>query len=54
MKLIFLDIDGVLVTTNVLTPSDKYFGRTFDKIYVQNLYEAIRGTEIKAYLESLP
>ena len=52
MKLIFLDIDGVLVTTNSLIPSDKYFGHTFDKSCVQNLIEIIRVTGAKIVISS--
>ncbi|MBA2939980.1 hypothetical protein HZF08_16840 [Paenibacillus sp. CGMCC 1.16610] len=52
MKLIFLDIDGVLVTTNSLTPSDKYFGHTFDKTCVQNLNEILNFTGAKIVISS--
>ncbi|NQX65653.1 hypothetical protein HQN90_05880 [Paenibacillus alba] len=52
MKLIFLDIDGVLVTTNSLIPSDKYFAHTFDKTCVQNLIEILNATGAKVVISS--
>jgi hydroxymethylpyrimidine pyrophosphatase-like HAD family hydrolase len=52
LKLIFLDIDGVLVTTNSLIPSDKYFGHTFDKNCVQNLIEILDATGAKVVISS--
>ncbi len=32
MKLIFLDIDGVLVTSRHMVQSKKYFGHEFDPV----------------------
>lgn len=52
MKLIFLDIDGVLVTTNSMIPSDKYFGHTFDKTCVQNLIQILNVTGAKIVISS--
>jgi hypothetical protein len=52
LKLIFLDIDGVLVTTNSLIPSDKYFGHTFDKTCVRNLIEILNATGAKVVISS--
>lgn len=44
MKLIFIDIDGVLVTENGLKPSDRYFGPPFNADCAQRLVEAIAAT----------
>ncbi|MDQ0878919.1 hypothetical protein QFZ77_007578 [Paenibacillus sp. V4I3] len=52
LKLIFLDIDGVLVTTNSLIPSDKYFGHTFDQNCVQYLKEILKVTGAKIVISS--
>ncbi|MDU0204361.1 MULTISPECIES: HAD domain-containing protein [Paenibacillus] len=52
LKVIFLNIDGVLVTTNSLTPSGKYFGHTFDKTCVQNLIEILNATGAKNIISS--
>jgi hypothetical protein len=52
MKLIFLDIDGVLVTSNSLIPSNQYFGHTFDKTCVQNLVEILNATGAKVVISS--
>lgn len=59
MKLIFLDIDGVLNTTDHLTSliserkeiSDK-FGHLFDPLAVQNLEEIVRRTGAKVVISS--
>jgi hypothetical protein len=59
MKLIFLDIDGVLNTMDHLTsliskgetPSDKY-GHLFDPVAVANLEEIIRRTGAKVVISS--
>lgn len=44
MKVIFLDIDGVMVTTRHLVQSKKYFGHEFDPVCVSNLKEALKST----------
>lgn len=52
MKLIFLDIDGVLVTSNSLIPSDKYFGHTFDPNCVRKFIEILTATKAKIVISS--
>ncbi|CAH1232557.1 hypothetical protein PAECIP111891_07042 [Paenibacillus allorhizoplanae] len=52
MKIIFLDIDGVLVTTNSLIPSDKYFGNKFDPISVRYLIDILNATDAKIVISS--
>lgn len=49
MKLIFLDIDGVLVTTGSLMAGNEY---KFDKVCVKNLLEIITITGAKIVISS--
>jgi len=49
MKLIFLDIDGVLVTTKSLLAGNEY---RFDKECVENLFEIITKTGAKIVISS--
>jgi hypothetical protein len=49
MKLIFLDIDGVLVTTKSLMAGNEY---RFDKECIKNLLEIITVTEAKIVISS--
>lgn len=52
MKLIFLDIDGVLVTSRHMVQSKKYFGHEFDPECVRNLQEVLEITEAKIVVSS--
>ncbi|MFD0675603.1 MULTISPECIES: HAD domain-containing protein [unclassified Paenibacillus] len=45
MKVIFLDIDGVMVTSRHLIQSSKYFGYEFDPECIINLREILDRTE---------
>ncbi|MCM3268818.1 HAD domain-containing protein [Paenibacillus elgii] len=52
MKIIFLDIDGVLVTSRHMVQSKKYFGHEFDPECVRNLQEILEKTEAKIVVSS--
>ena len=52
MKLIFLDIDGVLVTSRHLIQSNKYFGFEFDPECIKNLLDILEKTEAQIVVSS--
>lgn len=52
MKIIFLDIDGVLVTSRHMVQSKKYFGHEFDPECVRSLQEILEKTEAKIVVSS--
>lgn len=52
MKIIFLDIDGVMVTTRSMIPSDKYFGHQFDPSCVQHLNKIVAITHANVVISS--
>ncbi|KEQ25877.1 HAD domain-containing protein [Paenibacillus tyrfis] len=52
MKIIFLDIDGVLVTSRHMVQSKKYFGHEFDPECVRNLQEILEITKAKIVISS--
>ncbi|OXM82509.1 HAD domain-containing protein [Paenibacillus rigui] len=52
MKVIFLDIDGVLVTSRHLIQSSKYFGYEFDPECIVNLQEILDRTNAKIVVSS--
>lgn len=52
MKIIFLDIDGVMVTSRHMLQSKKYFGHEFDPACVRSLQEILERTEAKIVVSS--
>ncbi|QQE81212.1 HAD domain-containing protein [Alicyclobacillus sp. SO9] len=52
MKVIFLDIDGVLVTSRHFVQSQKYFGHEFDPVCVENLKLILSQTNAKIVVSS--
>jgi hypothetical protein len=52
MKLLFLDIDGVLVTDTHLVRSTTHMGLEFDPIAVETLEDVIRETDCKIVISS--
>ncbi|NEN87383.1 HAD domain-containing protein [Paenibacillus elgii] len=52
MKIIFLDIDGVLVTSRHMVQSKKYFGHAFDPECVRSLQEILEKTEANIVVSS--
>lgn len=52
MKLIFLDIDGVMVTSRHLVQSSKYFGHEFDPVCIRNLHDILIRTDASIVITS--
>lgn len=52
MKIIFLDIDGVMVTSRHLVQSNRYFGHEFDPECVRNLKEILERTTVDIVISS--
>ncbi|MFD0698031.1 HAD domain-containing protein [Paenibacillus sp. GCM10027628] len=52
MKLIFLDIDGVMVTSRHMIQSNKYFGHEFDPDCISNLQDILHKTDASIVVSS--
>jgi hypothetical protein len=52
MKLIFLDIDGVMVTSRHLVQSKRYFGQEFDPECIKNLKAILDKTDADIVVSS--
>lgn len=52
VKVVFLDIDGVLVTSRHFVQSKEYFGHEYDPVCTENLKQIVRETDAKTLVSS--